>query len=178
MAAQGYLGRMLEAMAAERPELELTLKTFINRDLTVDGEVRISHLPEEWREEGGAILIGEFLSRILRTMGELVPGAEGGVYWISIGVRFGPQSEAEPGAEDIKEIYKRYRGLFQVAVHPTNASYPDGIQNNVAGIVDIIKKISVRRSMPPSAILVRFTWTPDGTRPERYEGERGTGKKS
>ena len=51
-----------------------------------------------------------FLSRVLNAVGVLVPGDEGGNYWISVGVRFGPQTDAERG--DLAEMYKRYRGMF------------------------------------------------------------------
>jgi len=166
----------MELMGADVPTLELGLKTFINADGSVDGELRLSNLPESWRDgsEEGAVAIEEFLARMLREVGTLAGLGTGDAFWISIGVRFGPQNDSELG--DLAELYKRFRGLLQVAAHATEASYLSGMMNNVLSIGVIIKNLIEKRGLPPTVIFIRFTWTPDGVRPSRYEGERGEGR--
>jgi hypothetical protein len=154
--------------------LDVTIKTFINQDGSVDGEVRIGNLPEEWKTEDGLVLLEEWLSQVLRNVGLLVESGEGGRYFISIGVRFGPNTEAEIG--NLAELYRRFKGLFQVAAHPTWMGMVSGIQNNVASLGIIIKSLMQRRGLPPSAVFIRLTWTPDGKSPGRYEGEAGGGR--
>lgn len=132
-------------------------------------------LPDDWRTLEGLVLLKEFLSTLLRNAGELAPGLEGGRYWVSIGVRFGPSNDTEIG--NMAELYKRHRGLFQVASYALDAGIPSAGQNAVVAIGDISKAIIERRAMPPSAIFIRYTWTPNGVRPHRYEGESGKEKK-
>ena len=147
------------------------MKTFVNADGTVYGEVRLSDLPEEWR--GGDDLVGlmAFLSDVLTGVGLLVAGAEGGGYWISIGVRFGAQTDAERG--DLAEMYKRYRGMFQVASYALDLSRQGSIGNAIVAFEMIVRSLMEKRGLPISVVFVRYTWTPDGVRPSRYEGERG-----
>lgn len=171
---QQQLGAILEAIVSSGFGLSAGMKTFINGDGTVDGEVRIGDLPDDWRVEEGVVLLKEFLSTILRQVGDMVPGEEGGRYWISIGVRFGPSNETEIGV--LAELYKRHRGLFQVVSYSLDAGIPSAPQNAVVAIGDIIKAIMVKRSMPPTAIIIRYTWTPDGVRPSRFAGESGKGE--
>jgi hypothetical protein len=164
----------METVNQSFPGLETGLKTFINADGSVDGEIRIAGLPDEWRVPEGVPKLAEFASQMLRAVGTLAAGEEGGAYWISIGVRFGPQNETEIG--DLAEMYKRHRGLFQVAAHATEASLISGLMNNVVAMESIVKALMEKRGLPPAVIFIRFTWTPDGSRPERYEGERGDGR--
>jgi hypothetical protein len=168
---QEHLGTLLEAIHAAIPGMDVGLKTFINADGSVDGEVRMGGLPEDWRVPDGLVFLKEFLSTLLRQAGDLVPGDEGGSYWISIGVRFGPSNESEIG--ELAELYKRHRGLFQVASYALDAGIASAAQNAVVAIGDIIKSIMEKRGMPPTVIFIRYTWTPDGTRPHRYAGESG-----
>ncbi len=152
----------------------MDLKTFINADGTVDGELRLGNLPEEFRTEDGIVVLEKILSQTFRKVGVIEIGDEGGGYFISLGVRFGPQNDAEIG--ELAEMYKRHRGLFQVAAYPTMATEAAGLQNNVVGMGAIAKSLMSKRGILPSVIIVRFTWTPDGTRPERYQGEKGGGR--
>lgn len=159
---------------AQGLDLTLALKTFINVDMTVDGEVRIGELPELWRTEEGLTDLMAFLSRVLKAAGTLVPGDEGGRYWISVGVRFGPQTDAERG--DLAEMYKRYRGMFQVASYSLDLGMKGGIMNAIIAFEMIVKSLMEKRGIPPAVVFVRYTWTPDGTRPGRYDMEKGGGR--
>lgn len=161
----------MDAVAAVVADVDLGMRTFINADLTVDGETRIAQLPDEWRTPEGIPAVMELLSQILRQIGILVPGEEGGAYWISIGIRFGPQNDAEVG--DLAEMYKRYRGMFQVASYPTTAGDPSGLQNPIVAFGMIVRSLMEKRGLPPAVVFVRLTWTPDGQRPGRYGGEKG-----
>lgn len=169
-----HLGLVMDHLAEAEPSLELALKAFINSDGSVDGETRVGALLDHWRTEDGFPELLEIISRVLRAVGTLKPGKEGGAYFISLGVRFGPQTDAEMG--DLAEMYKRYRGLFQVASYPVDASFAGGVQNAVVAFRTIVRSLMEKRGMPPSAVLIRITWTPDGVRPGRYEGEKGGGR--
>ena len=154
--------------------LDLGLKTFINADLTVDGELRMATLPDDWRTAEGIPEVMALLSQILRRIGVLTPGEEQGAYWISIGIRFGPQNDSEVG--DLAEMYKRYRGMFQVASYPTDASMVSGGQNAIVAFGSIVRALMEKRGLPPAVVFVRVTWTPDGIRPGQFKGEKGGGK--
>lgn len=156
-----------------RQDLLITIKTFINSDYTVDGELRIT-LPNDWRDEEGRVRLLEFLSHIMRSVGPLVRAELGGAFWVAFGVRFGPASDAEVG--DLAELYKRFRGLFQVATYATEAGILTAIIINVTNLGVVLKSLMEKRGVPPAVIFVRFTWTPDGARPARYEGEGGGGR--
>jgi len=159
---------MESIIGSEEPSLDLSIKTFINSDGTVDGEIRIGNLLEEWRTLEGLIYLESFLSRVMRDVGPIT--AEGS-YWICFGVRFGPSNEAEAG--DLADLYKRFRGLFQAATHATQADMPASIQTNIStGLTVIVRALMDRRGLPPAMVFVRFTYSPDGERPQRYEGER------
>lgn len=162
----------MEILNAEVGGLELGLKSFINMDRTVDGEVRIGNLLEEWRTIEGIPSLMELLSTVLRRVGVLTPGEEGGSYWISIGIRFGPQNDADVG--DLAEIYKRFRGMFQVSSYATDASDRSGFQNAIVAFGTIVRSMMENRGLPPNVVFLRYTWTPDGKRPGRYEGEKGS----
>lgn len=168
-----YLGSLLEGVVEVGFGLDAGMKTFINADGSVDGEIRMGGLPDEWRVPDGVVLLMEFLSGLLGRLGSLEPGEEGGRYWVSIGVRFGPSNESEIG--ELAELYKRHRGLFQVASYALDLGVPGAGQNAVVAIGEIIRSIMNRRGMPPTALFVRVTWTPDGVRPHRYSGESGKG---
>jgi hypothetical protein len=169
-----HMSLLMEHLAFEEGTLELAMKSFINADMTVDGELRVGRLLDHWRTEEGIPELMEILSRLLRGIGTLKPGSEGGAYWISIGVRFGPQTDAEMG--DLAEMYKRYRGMFQVASYPLDASKPGGVQNAIVAFGSIVRSLMEKKGLPPAVVFVRYTWMPDGSRPGRFEGEKGGGK--
>jgi hypothetical protein len=160
-------------LASGHGELALAVKSFINSDGTVDGEIRIGELLEYWRTAEGIPDLMAFLSSVLTAVGTLVPAGEGGRYWISIGVRFGPQTDAERG--DLAEMYKRYRGMFQVASYALDLGLRGGIANAIIAFEMIVKSLMEKRGLPPAVVFVRYTWTPDSARPGRYEGEKGGG---
>jgi hypothetical protein len=168
------MGLLLEHLAEKFPELELGMKSFINADGSVDGELRVGGLPDFWRTEEGIPELMEVLSNMLASIGRLRPSKEGGGYFISIGVRFGPQNDAEMG--DLAEMYKRYRGMFQVASYPLDASRPGGLQNAIVAFGSIVRSLMERRGLPPAVVFIRYTWDPAGKRPGRFEGERGGGR--
>lgn len=173
-ASQDYLGALMDLASTSMPTLELSIKSFINADGSVDSELRFGNLPDEWRDGEGTPALMAFLSQMLRVVGTLEPDAEGGKYWISIGVRFGPQDESEAG--ELAELYKRHRGMFQVASHALQTDMTSGLQNAVVSIGTIVKSLQSRRGLPPSVIFIRITWLPvTDTRPHRYEGEKGGG---
>lgn len=171
---QEFLGHFMDGIVIEVPTLDINIKTFINSDLTVDGETRMANLPEDWRTEEGIPMMMEILSRVLGRLGLVMPGDEGGAYWISIGVRFGPQSDAELG--DLAEMYKRFRGMVQVSSYPTSLSIPSGAQNAIVAFGSITRAFMTKHGLPPAVVFVRVTWMPDGSRPGQYEGEKGGGR--
>lgn len=172
----GWLDDLWNLMegAGNAYRFDTQIKAFLNDDGSVDAELRVSDIPHEWKTEEGIIQMEAFFSRLLRRNGPVVPENEGGEYWISIGIRFGAQSEAEAG--DMAELYKRFRGLFQVAAYPTFATMAAGLQNNIASAGVIIKAMMSKHGSKPSVVLIRLTWTPDGVRPGRYKGEKGGGQ--
>jgi hypothetical protein len=99
----------------------------------------------------------------------------GGAFWATFGIRFGPQNDAEVG--ELANLYKRYRGLFQIGTYPTPAWGQGAVQvaltaDNV-GMRAMIESLLAKRGLPPTVILIRFVWTPDGVRPAHYKGEKG-----
>jgi len=163
------------AIEAEGLGIGLTVQSFINRDGTVDGELRVDDLPDGWRVEGGGSLIVEFLSRVFQHWDAFPQRPEvGGAYWVSFGVRFGPRSEAE--LEQLERLYKKHRGLFQIGTYPVQGWGRGAVQlcltDYKVGLRAMLDNMMDRRGMPPTSILIRVVWTPDGTRPGHYEGEK------
>lgn len=153
----------------------MAVQTFANRDGTVDGELRIANLPQEWRTPGGARLLVATLSEAIRAVAvfDRVP-AMGGGFWASYGIRFGPQNETEVG--EMIELYKRHRGMFQIGTYPTQAWGMGALQialvgDNV-GLRAMLEYLMKKRGLPPTQVLIRFIWTPDGKRPGHYRGEK------
>ncbi len=151
------------------PGLDVSIKTFINQDGTVDGEIRIADLPDDWRSSTeGLVNLNAFLVDVMSMVG---PITEEGSYWVAFGVRFGPSTEAEAG--DLAELYKRFRGLFQAATHSTPADSLPSIKTNITnGLVVIVRALMEKRGLPPAVVFIRFTYSPNAHRPQRYEGER------
>jgi len=172
---QGRLMALQDAVALLQDGLDMAIQTFPNRDGTVDGELTIRNLPEEWRTEQGFGYLIATLSSAFRTFRPFDAKPEmGGAFWCSFGIRFGPQNEAEIG--ELYKLYKRHRGLFQIGTYPTPAWGTGAIQialtaDNV-GLRAMIRSLMEKRGMPPTVILVRFIWTPDGVSPGHYRGEK------
>ena len=169
------LGTMQDTLEIIEPGLDMGLKSFINADGTVDIELRLRNLPDEWRTpEGMPALVGA-LSEAIRAMGAFprYPGF-GGAFWVSFGLRFGPKDESE--IAQMASFYKRHRGLLQVAAYHTPASAVPAILNNAVVIRSLVESIWEKRNLPPLQILARIVWTPDGKRPGRFAGEGGSAK--
>jgi hypothetical protein len=172
---QERLFALFDGIAAEGAGLVMGVQTFINADGTVDGELRVEGLPDDWRAPGAHTLIVEFLSRVFRYF-EVFPSRPkmGGAFWLSFGVRFGPQNESEIG--ELEELYKRHRGLFQVGTYPCPAWGAGAIQNVLTdfkvGLRAMLEGLMEKRGMPPTVILIRFIWTTDDKRPAHYQGEK------
>lgn len=162
----------MEWVQIMEPELAVAVKTFINQDGSVDGELRMDNLPDEWRTRRGLPFMVESLTNMLRVFKPFdEKPAFGGKYWISIGVRFGPSNETEAG--ELADVYKRFRGLFQVGTYYGPAWITSRILQSVAiGMKTMIEGLEDRRGLPPASILIRFVWTPDGVRPGRESGEK------
>lgn len=169
-----YLAAAQLDIYASLPEASLAIKTFINADGSVDGDLRITEIPELWRTEEGFPAMAEFLSKLLTRLGTISASKDGGRFFISLGVRFGPRDMSE--IENLAALYKRFRGLFQVASHPLDASFKSGLQNAVASLSAIVKSLMEKRGLPPAVIFIRITWMPSGMTPGRYEGEAGGGR--
>lgn len=157
------------------PELIATAKTFINADATVDGELRITNLPEEWRRLDGLPSIVATISEAVRGAGAFpVAPAFGGAFWISFGLRFGPKDLDE--IMQMAKEYKRFRGLLQVGAHHTTAQNLTAMLNNALSLRMFIERIWAKRNLPPVQIIVRFVWTPQKVNPGRFPGEEGSTK--
>jgi hypothetical protein len=155
--------------------LDMAVQTMVNRDGTVDGELTIRNLPDEWRDARTMGYLVATLSSALRTFEPFAAHPKmGGGFWCSFGVRFGPQNEAEIG--EMYNLYKRHRGLFQIGTYPTPAWGTGALQvalvgNNV-GLKAMLDSLMKKRGLPPSVVMIRFIWTPDGQRPGHYKGEK------
>jgi hypothetical protein len=172
---QERLVQLQDGVAMVQPGLDMAIQTFINLDGTVDGELRISSLPDEWREVDGVGGLVATLSSALRTFDPFPPRpAMGGAFWAAFGIRFGPQNETEVG--ELADLYKRFRGLFQIGTYPTPAWSTGPLQlalvGDTVGLRAMIVSLMEKRGLPATVILVRFIWTPDGKRPGHYEGEK------
>jgi len=167
------LGVMLEALTFQEPGLDMSVKSFINADGTVDGELRLRELPDQWRTVDGMPDLVAALSEAVRAMGAFARGGpEGGAYWISYGFRFGPKNMRE--IEELAKYYKRFRGLFQVGLHHTTAESLGAILNNAMTVRSLVESLWHKRDLPPAQLLIRVVWTPDGVRPGRFAGEEGS----
>jgi hypothetical protein len=172
---QSRLLALQDAILLLESGLDMAVQTMVNRDGTVDGELTIRNLPDEWRDARTMGYLVATLSSALRTFEPFAAQpAMGGAFWCSFGVRFGPQNEAEIG--EMYNLYKRHRGLFQVGTYPTPAWGTGALQvalvgNNV-GLKAMLESLMKKRGLPPSVVMIRFIWTPDGQRPGHYKGEK------
>ncbi len=155
--------------------LDMAAQSFPNRDGTVDGELTVRNLPEEWRTLDGFGYLIATLSSAFRTFVPFPPQPSmGGAFWCSFGIRFGPQNESEIG--ELYNLYKRHRGMFQIGTYPTPAWGSGAIQialtGETVGLRAMITNLMKKRGLPPSVLMVRFIWTPDGSHPGHYRGEK------
>jgi hypothetical protein len=146
----------------------------------VDGELRINRLPDRWRMPRGLSELIAALSSAFQTFPvfEKEPSFGGG-FWATFGVRFGPQNETEVG--EMADLYKRFRGLFQIGTYPTPAWNSGPIQMTITddkvGLRSMIRSLEAKRGIPPSSILIRFLWGPEWAynsrlRPGHYKDEK------
>jgi hypothetical protein len=166
------LGRLQGALSFQEPTLDTTVKTFVNTDATVDGELRMRNLPSEWRKLSGMPSLMATLSEAVRAMGAFpVKPPMGGAFWVSFGVRFGPKDKRE--IEQMAKFYKRFRGLLQVGAHHATAQNLSAILNNALTVRFLIERLWHKRDLPPVQLLFRVVWTPTTDRPGRFAGEEG-----
>jgi hypothetical protein len=173
---------LMESIKMLQRGLNMSMQTFVNLDGTVDGELRLSSLPREWKDEEGLPELIATLSNAFQTFPvfDRQP-AMGGSFWFSVAVRFGPENEAEMG--ELAELYKRHKGLFQIGTYPTRADHATPLQlcltDDRMGLRGMIGGLEAKRGLPPTSILMRFIWGPDwnpdvsGKRPTHYQGEKG-----
>ena len=143
------------------PGVSSSIKTAINSDWTVDGELRLDGLPEELRTEEGMLEILALLSEAFRAFRPFDQIPEmGGKFWLSFGVRFGPNNESQ--AEELVRLYKKFRGLYQVGTYPVYAWSLGAIQAAISpgGLRQIFEGVARKVGIPPSTLLIRFVWTP------------------
>jgi hypothetical protein len=162
--------------------LDMAIQSFVNRDGTVDGELRIGGLPEAWKDPEG---FPELIATLSNALGAFRPfdrnPSFGGSFWFSIGVRFGAQNESE--FEQLAALYKQYKGLLQIGTYPVRADHVSPMQicltDDRRGLRGMISALAEKRGLPPSTILIRFTWGEDwhpeqrDKRPGHYKGEKG-----
>ena len=142
------------------PTTSMAIKSAINSDWTVDGELRVDRLPDELRTMDGMLEIIALMSEAFRAFRPFpqVPDM-GGKFWASFGVRFGPNNETEIGK--LEELYKKFRGLSQTGTYPAFAWNLSSIQSAIApGLKTIFEGVATRMGIPPATLLIRFVWTP------------------
>jgi hypothetical protein len=173
---------LMESIKMLQRGLNMSMQTFVNLDGTVDGELRLSSLPREWKDEEGLPELIATLSNAFQTFPvfDRQPSM-GGSFWFSVAVRFGPENEAEMG--ELAELYKRHKGLFQIGTYPTRADHATPLQlcltDDRMGLRGMIGGLEAKRGLPPTSILMRFIWGPEwnpdvsGKRPTHYQGEKG-----
>ena len=155
--------------------LDMSAKSFTNADGTVDGELRLRNLPDEWRTVAGMPALVATLSEAIRGMGAFPKAPPmGGTFWVSFGLRFGPKNHRE--IEEMAKFYKRFRGLLQIGAHYATAQALSAILTNALAIRMLVERVWASRDLPPAQLLVRFFWTPGDDRPARFKGEEGATK--
>ena len=177
---QSKLLLLMDSISLLQGGLDMGMQTFIEQDGSVDGELRIGRLPDEWRTSGGLPELIATLSSAFTTFPVFDKDPPfGGGFWATFAVRFGPQNEAEAG--ELADLYKRFRGLFQMGTYPVPAWNSGPIQmaitGDTTGLRAMIQSLAAKRGLPPSSILIRFIWGPEWAhdsrvRPGHYKGEK------
>ena len=169
---------VLEHIESMFPGMDMAIKTFINADGTVDGELRIGNLIPEWQGEDGVGWMIAALSEMFRAFPLFDKKPDmGGKFWISFGVRFGPQNDADLG--ELAELYKRFRGMFQTGSYPSPADDPVRIQLALVGLKTIMDGVMREHGLSHAVVLIRFIWTFQADKkgrieqPGRYKDELG-----
>jgi len=170
---------ILEYIEQMFPGMDMAIKTFVNADGTVDGELRIGNLVPDWQGEDGAGWMVAALSEMFRAfpLFDKEPSM-GGRFWVSFGLRFGPQNDADLG--ELAELYKRFRGMFQTGSYPAPADEQARIQTALVGLKTIIDGVMSEHGISHAVILIRFIWTYKRDKkdrieqPGRYEDEMGS----
>lgn len=161
MLMQQKLQEVMDLMLMMFSGASTSIKTAINADWSVDGELRLDGLPEELRTEEGMLEIVALVSESFRAFRpfDQIPSM-GGKFWLSFGVRFGPNNESQ--AKELADLYKRFRGMFQVGTYPVYAWSLGSIQAAIApgGLRTIFEGVARKVGLPPSTLLIRFIWTP------------------
>lgn len=169
---QEKLFRLMDFLRVTESGLQMSVRSFPNTDATVDGELRISNLPDEWRTIEGLPQLDAAMSNAITGMGAFpLSPSIGGRFWVSFGLRFGPKNMAE--IEEMAKFYKRFRGLFQVGAHHSPAHNVGAIITNSLALRMFIERVWAKRDLPPVQILVRFVWTPTTKNPGRDASEIG-----
>jgi hypothetical protein len=150
---------LMESIRMLQMGLNMSMQTFVNSDGTVDGELRISGLPREWRDPDGLPELIATFSNAFQTFRVFDRNPTmGGSFWFSVAVRFGPENETEMG--ELAELYKRHKGLFQIGTYPTRADHSSPIQlcltDDRMGLRGMIGGLEEKRGLPPTSILIRF----------------------
>jgi hypothetical protein len=161
MEMQQRLQEVMDLVMMMFPSASTSIKTAINADWTVDGELRLDGLPDELRTEEGMLEIVALVSEAFRAFHpfDQIPSM-GGKFWLSFGVRFGPNNESQ--AKELADLYKRFRGMFQVGTYPAPAWSLGAIQDAIApgGLRTIFEGVARTVGIPPSTLLIRFIWMP------------------
>src|ERR1019366_8182295 len=88
------LSTMQEELNLIESELDMSLKSMTNADGTVDAELRLRNLPDDWRTVEGAPMIVGALSEAIRAMGAFPRKPDmGGRFGVSFALRFGPKTQ-------------------------------------------------------------------------------------
>jgi hypothetical protein len=133
--------------------LGVTIYTHVNSDGSVDGELRISELPDNLPAREALIVLTE--GNPIKTFKGL---------WSSIGIRFSPIPDAE-----LSENYTRFRGLSQESTYYARSSIR--ALDHQRSIVQLIVENMGEAGLPkPSNIYVRLHWNKMNQKPgERYD---------
>lgn len=172
---QEKLVQISDLLLSIEGSLSPRVKSFINKDATVDAELRIGDLPDEWRTVEGLPLIVAAISEALRAVGPFPTNPScGGAFWISFGLRFGPKDMAD--MMEWAKRYKRFKGFLQLGAYHTSAQSLPAMLNNALALRMFVERLWQRHNLPPVQLLIRFVWTPTKVNPGREAGEEGETK--
>ena len=164
------------------PGLAMGISSMVNNDGTVDGELTVGNLPDEWKELEGVPSLVATISGAFAAFHPFERYPEmGGSFWMSVVVRFGPDNSTE--LELAASLYKKHHGMFQIGTYPTRADHRTPMQmcltDDKVGLRSMVSSLMSKRGWPPTALLFRFSWGsewhPDvaGKRPGHFIGEKG-----